>query len=454
MRSDIFWVAGVFLIIGLWSFVLITTLTFVFIFPQNILMNSDIDLSLPTLVLLSFNFIYLCLGIFIFSVYLLKIGKVERDHLNLMSRKYYSGDLCSIIIPAKDEENVIRRAVLLCLEQTYKNIEVIVISHNSTDRTYEEAAQVKDKRVRAFDLRTRAAGKSIALNYGIDRAYGKYILVLDADTVLERDFIEIALPAFNDGSYVAVQGRALPINRNYNILTNLLGIEYDLWSEPILTTRSVLGKRCPLLGTGFIIRKDVLVEVGMFSNSLVDDHELTCRLLKKKHRILFLPFCKAYAEEPPSLEIMLRQRARWGRGFLNCLNQRMAEPTDIIGNLLWLMPIGSFFGSIMLFLVAYASVHNMIFEYLPYTFTYLPLDLWFLFAGILYGLNFLVIFRVHGLRKGLKHAGYIIPFIPFSQYGLVVLYKALFIRTWGNTKTLHGFAARKSEMPALQQAQK
>ena len=102
-----------------------------------------------------------------------------------------------------------------CLEQTYKNIEVIVICHNCTDRTFQEA-QVKNPRVHAFDFRTKAAGKGIALNFGVENAKGKYLLVLDADGLLSRDFIEKAIPIFDNG-YAAVQGRYIPSNRDYKL---------------------------------------------------------------------------------------------------------------------------------------------------------------------------------------------------------------------------------------------
>jgi hypothetical protein len=46
--------------------------------------------------------------------------------------------------------------------------------------------------------------------------------------------------------------------------------------------------------------------------------------------------------------------------------------------------------------------------------------------------------KVHG-NNFFKHVGYLFPFIVFSQYGLVILYKAFFVRTWGTTKTRHGF---------------
>ena len=440
------------MIIGLWAFVIISTLHVVII-PQNMLINQDIDLRIPTLFLMSFSLTYLFAFMFIFIVYLLKIDKLKESHMRIKSTKPSTNDLCSIIIPARDEESVIRRAVLRCIQQTYQNFEVLAISHNSTDKTFEEA-QVDDERVRAFDLKTKAAGKSIALNFGIDQSRGKYIVVLDADTVLDNDFLATAIPAFNDDYYAAVQGRVFPLNRDYNFLTKMMAMEEDLWQEPVLTARSVLGKRCPLLGTGYVMRKDILIQAGKFTNSLVDDHELTCRLFMKGYRIMYLPYCISYTEEPASLEVMLRQRARWCRGFINCLNKRMAESTDILGYLLWLIPIGAFFGSIMFFITTYSSVHNLIFGYLPFNFTYLPLEIWFLVTGIVLNLYSMVLLKMYGLKKGLKYIAYLMPFIPFSQYGIVILYKALFVKTWGTTKTVHGFTVKSREVPTIKQTQK
>ena len=92
-----------------------------------------------------------------------------------------------------------------------------------------------------------------------------------------------------------------------------------------MTVRSVLEKRCPLGGTGYIIRKDVLKEVGLFDNHLVDDFELTFRLLWANHKIAFAPMSVDYDEKPPTLDIMFRQRARWSRGFLSLLKKRVPE---------------------------------------------------------------------------------------------------------------------------------
>jgi biofilm PGA synthesis N-glycosyltransferase PgaC len=451
MNYDSLGVIAFFIVIIIWAFILITTLRYI-VFSQNVLVDREVDLTFPTMIPFAFNLMYTCVSTFVFVFYLVKYDKVKDNHIKILAKKslYYNNhDLCSIIIPARNEESVIRKAVLGCLQQTYRNIEVLVICHNSSDRTFDEA-HVGDSRVRVFDLRTKESGKSVALNYGVEQSNGKFILVIDADHRLNKEFIEDALPALVE-PYAAVQGRVLPINRGYNFLTKMLSIEDDLWADPIVTVRTLLGKRCPLLGTGFIIKKDILMEVGSFGKSLVDDHELSFRLFRRKFRILFVPLCICYGEHPPSLEIMLRQRARWGKGFIDLLNQRIAEPTDLLGHIFWLAPIGALSGAIMLCVVAYASIYNLLFEYLPFAFSYLPLQAWFFIMGLTLTLDLLVIIKRHG-RKGIRYAIYLVPYIVFSQYSLVVLFKAFFVKSWGTTKTTHGFTSEKSEINVLNQS--
>ena len=100
MKYDKLWVAGHFLVVGLWAFVIISTL-YVFIIPQNMLVNQDIDLRIPTLFLMSFSLIYLFAFMFVFIVYILKIDMLRESHMRIKLKKPTTNDLCSIIIPAR-----------------------------------------------------------------------------------------------------------------------------------------------------------------------------------------------------------------------------------------------------------------------------------------------------------------------------------------------------------------
>lgn len=437
--ADKAWIAFFFVVIALWALVLTSTI-YPWIYGIEILVNTELDLTYFTLPILGFNLIYVFMLILVFALYLATYGRV-RNHQMKMKRKASErfrnqSELCSIVIPARNEESVIKRTVLNCLQQTYRNVEVIVVCHNCTDRTFDEA-KVEDPRVKVFDLQTKEAGKGIALNYGVEKSSGNYILVLDSDGLLTRDFLENALPLF-DENYAAVQGRYIASNRNFNFVTRMLALEGDLWSTPFMSIRSHLGRRCPLGGTGYIVRKDILAKVGMFANHLVDDYELTFRLLRNGYRIAYAPLSVNYDEKPPTLEFMLRQRARWGKGFIDLLGTKVAEPSDIIGHIYWLNPIAAISGLIMLMVPAFAALHYLIFDYYPYTYTYIPLTIWLVLTGVLFALQGAVLIRQYG-RRGIVYAAQIPALTPFSHYWFVSFLKAFGVKSWANTKTTHGF---------------
>ena len=444
------WIAFFFIVIAVWVLVL-TASIYPTIYGIEILVDSDIDLTYFTLPILGFNLIYVFMLITIFTLYLGAYSSVRKYQLKMKERvsdRFRNQmELCSIIIPARNEESVIKRTVLDCLKQTYQKIEIIVICHNCSDRTYDEA-KVDDPRVKVFDLQTKEAGKGIALNFGVEKSSGNYIMVLDSDGLLTRDFLENALPLF-EGNYCAVQGRYIPSNRSFNFVTRMLALEGDLWSTPFMTIRTWLGRRCPLGGTGYIIRKDILLKVGMFANHLVDDYELTFRLLRKGYKIAFAPLSINYDEKPPTLDFMLRQRARWAKGFIDLLGTRIADRSDIVGHIFWLNPIAALTGFIMLMIPGFAAIHYLIYDYYPYTYAYMPLTIWFMLTGALFVLQAAVLIKEYGWR-GFAYAAQIPLFLPFSHYWFVSFIRAFTIKSWASTKTTHGFVRQQSPEKAWQ----
>jgi cellulose synthase/poly-beta-1,6-N-acetylglucosamine synthase-like glycosyltransferase len=196
------WIAFFFVVIALWALVL-TASIYPRIYGIEILVDSDFDLTYFTLPILGFNLIYVSMLIMIFTLYLGGYARVRNYQLKMketVSERFRNQtELCSIVIPARNEQSVIKRTVLDCLKQTYQKIEIIVICHNCSDRTFDEA-KVNDPRVKVFNLQTKEAGKGIALNFGVEKSSGNYIMILDSDGLLTRDFLEKALPFF-DGNY-------------------------------------------------------------------------------------------------------------------------------------------------------------------------------------------------------------------------------------------------------------
>lgn len=101
--------------------------------------------------------------------------------------------MISIIVPVYKVEPYLRQCVDSILNQTYRNIEVLLIDDGSPDRCGEICDEygAKDDRVRVFHTENR--GLSAARNLGISEAKGEYIGFVDSDDWIEPDMYEVLL---------------------------------------------------------------------------------------------------------------------------------------------------------------------------------------------------------------------------------------------------------------------
>lgn len=97
--------------------------------------------------------------------------------------------MVSIIIPCYNAEKTIKKCLDSVINQTYKNIEIIVINDGSVDRTNEIIKPfLIDERIKYYNRTNHGIGKT--RNFGIKEASGKYITFLDSDDYLVENAIE------------------------------------------------------------------------------------------------------------------------------------------------------------------------------------------------------------------------------------------------------------------------
>ena len=97
-------------------------------------------------------------------------------------------DLITIIINVYNGEKYIKKCIDSIVNQTYKNLEVLIINDGSTDNTLKICKTYKDKRIRIIS--TKNQGLSLSRNTGIDSAKGDYLYFIDVDDFIEQDTIE------------------------------------------------------------------------------------------------------------------------------------------------------------------------------------------------------------------------------------------------------------------------
>ena len=95
----------------------------------------------------------------------------------------------SVIIPLYNEEKYITACVESVINQTYKNLEIIIVDDKSTDNSLKIVKNIKDKRIKIISLK-KNAGVANARNKGVEAATGDYICFLDSDDFWDKTKIE------------------------------------------------------------------------------------------------------------------------------------------------------------------------------------------------------------------------------------------------------------------------
>lgn len=90
--------------------------------------------------------------------------------------------LVSIIIPVYNASRFVEESVYSALNQTYSDIEVVVVNDGSTDDSLDKLLSIHDDRLRIFSQLNQ--GPNVARNRGLKESRGEYVKFLDADDVL------------------------------------------------------------------------------------------------------------------------------------------------------------------------------------------------------------------------------------------------------------------------------
>lgn len=103
----------------------------------------------------------------------------------------------SVVIPTYNREKTILRAVRSVLDQTYTNLEVLVIDDGSTDGTANIVNSIQDDRVK-YVIMEQNGGPSMARNAGVQMAEGEWIAFLDSDDCWHKNKLEIQIKYIKD----------------------------------------------------------------------------------------------------------------------------------------------------------------------------------------------------------------------------------------------------------------
>jgi len=127
--------------------------------------------------------------------------------------------LVSVIIPVYNVELYVEKAIVSIINQTYKNLEVIVVDDCSKDDTYKivKELQKKDSRIRLYKNEINSQIVT-SLNKAFFNSSGEYIIRMDGDDISMPDRIEIMVDFLENNDYDLLGSSITAIDTNDNII--------------------------------------------------------------------------------------------------------------------------------------------------------------------------------------------------------------------------------------------
>lgn len=351
----------------------------------------------------------------------------------------------TVLIPAHNEEKSLPATLHSLGTQTRPPEQIIVVCDNCTDKTSEVANSMG---ATAFLTKNNKHRKGGALNQVLsqllpDMGPGDLVLVMDADSQINNEFLEEAVNEFEKNLDLDAVGGVFYGEPGHGLLGQFQRNEYIRYSAQIKLRR---GRVFVLTGTASLFRADALLSVararGIYipgipgqvydTTALTEDNELTIALKSLGCPMISPANCRVTTELMPTWKNLWVQRKRWQRGALENLGAYGMTKATIR---YWGQQIGIAYGTIALISAIGLSVFMMLAQD---RWTWYP---FWIITGFIFFLE-----RVYTVRKGgakaVLLAAPVFPEIFFDFFLQLVFVKVILDiarmkrTTWGHVQ--HG----------------
>ena len=189
-----------------------------------------------------------------------------------------SKELVSVLLSTYNSESTIEESLISLLNQTYKNLEILIVDDGSTDNTEEicKKFQLNDERILLFSNK-KNIGLTNSLNSLAQKASGSLIARQDADDVSLPERIEKQIQFMNKKKLDAVTTRSLVKQNN----KKRPGISF------YIPNKLLINRKNPFIHGTLIIKENVFKDIGYYDERFyfAQDYKLFYDLLNKGYKV-------------------------------------------------------------------------------------------------------------------------------------------------------------------------
>lgn len=198
-------------------------------------------------------------------------------------------DLVSIIVPVYNVQDYLERCIKSLINQSYKNLEIILVNDGSKDNSKLicEKYKGKDNRIKVINQENK--GVSIARNRGIEESKGIFLTFVDGDDWIESDYIKIMVDKIINTNADMIFCGFNKIYKNNIEKINLMSQESTMTNREFLKSILRVQNGCGNIWAK-LIRKDIVKDIRFESNLIVaEDALFNLKLCKNIRKIIYIP---------------------------------------------------------------------------------------------------------------------------------------------------------------------
>lgn len=212
--------------------------------------------------------------------------------------------LISILIPARNEEDNIKKCIDSLIAQEYKNIEILVLDDNSTDKTAEIVRSISKeynflKLIKGRPLKKGWTGKNYACYQLVKKSKGKYLFFTDADTVHKKNSVSSAIACLLKEKLDILSACPMQMMNSFHERMVIGLTNFQLLIPPLIFMKK---SKIPIFGSGIgslmLARRKSYIEIGghkRIRGSCIEDTSITKLFLKMGYRFMIFNGVKIYS---------------------------------------------------------------------------------------------------------------------------------------------------------------
>jgi poly-beta-1,6-N-acetyl-D-glucosamine synthase len=260
----------------------------------------------------------------------------------------------TVLIPAFNEERVIRICVESVLAVDYPELEILVLDDGSTDATVSVAVQAGagDPRLEVVQDPVNR-GKAARLNLGFQRARHELVIVCDADTHMHSLAPKLLVARLLRSRLTAAVAAGPHVTNRTNILCALQVLEAASIIGLVRRSQTARGRVGTVAGVLALFRREAVLAIGGYREEMAtEDIDLTWRLLMAGWHTSYEPDALIGMQVPAHLSSLWAQRRRWARGQGEVLHEHLGSVLRWHQRGMWLIALESI--ASLLWVVAWA----------------------------------------------------------------------------------------------------